>query len=247
MRVSLFIAIGLTLIAPVVSGAETDRLIIPAGPPSMPAKIGPQNLPGGSLLYVPASYQPSEPRPLLILLHGLGMSPAGWFSSGRPRFGGSFAEYAETGNFIVLAPDSGRKTFGIGPSAFGPDVPAINRAIEAAFARCAIDRSRIAIGGLSDGASYALSVGLRNGDFINSIVAFSPGYIVRHMGRGRPRIFISHGRADRVLPIESASRKFTKDLQKNGYTVDYHEFEGGHEIPRAIARQATAWLVTGFK
>ena len=245
-RFILAAASCLELMAALCSAAEADRLVIPATKPSIDTKTGPQKL-KGALLYVPSSYRPADPMPLLILLHGLDMSPGGWLSSGQRRFGGSFADHAEAGRFIVLAPDSGRNTFGIGPATFGSDVAAINRALDQAFAKCAIDRHRIAIGGLSDGASYALSVGLRNGDLINGIIAFSPGYIVKHIGRARPAIFISHGRADTILPIDSASRKFVKDLRKNGYTVDYEEFDGRHEIPLPVAKKAVAWLTANFQ
>ncbi|MEY2492260.1 MAG: hypothetical protein QOH24_1211, partial [Verrucomicrobiota bacterium] len=40
---------------------------------------------------------------------------------------------------------------------------------------------------------------------------------------------------------------FVRQLQKNGYTVDYHEFDGGHQIPAAICEQAMAWLATQFR
>ena len=64
----------------------------------------------------------------------------------------------------------------------GLDYVAINRALEEASARCAIDRNRLAIGGFSDGASYALSLGLANGDVFSFVIAFSPGFIVSGSG-----------------------------------------------------------------
>ena len=38
-----------------------------------------------------------------------------------------------------------------------------------------------------------LSLGLINGDFFKSIVAFSPGFVISGDLHGQPRIFISHG------------------------------------------------------
>src|SRR6267378_4047574 len=49
---------------------------------------------------------------------------------------------------------------------------------------------------------YALSLGLANGDVIKAVVAFSPGFIVKAGGRGKPSLFISHGREDFILPVE---------------------------------------------
>ena len=121
--------------------------------------------------------------------------------------------------------------------------------------RCAIDRNRLAIGGFSDGASYALSLGLANGDVFSYIVAFSPGFIVRAQARGRlgnnnkvqiPRVYIAHGTGDNVLPIASTSRVFVSSLRKNGYNVEFHEFSGGHHLSRQVADKAMAWLTTVF-
>ena len=126
--------------------------------PRKPLNVGLQKLSGrNGLLYVPLSH--AEPLPLLILLHKFGGSPKEWFAGGE-----SFAPYAEKGHFIILAPESPSASWGTGPKTWGYDYVAINRALEEAFARCAIDRNRLAIGGFSDGASYALSLGLANGD-----------------------------------------------------------------------------------
>jgi hypothetical protein len=66
-----------------------------------------------------------------------------------------------------------------------------------------VDPTRLAVGGFSDGTSYALSLGLTNGDLFSHVLAFSPGFAVPARRRGRPRLFLSHGArpgaADRCL------------------------------------------------
>jgi len=145
---------------------------------------------------------------------------------------------------------------GTGPKKWGYDYLAINRALEEAFARCAIDRNRLAIGGFSDGASYALSLGLANGDVFGYVIAFSPGFIVRAQARGRlgsnnkvqiPLLYIAHGTADNVLPIASTSRIFVSSLQKNGDKVEFREFSGGHHLSRQVVDQAMIWLTAAFQ
>src|SRR5204863_153021 len=83
------------------------------------------------------------------------------------------------------------------------------------FERGDIVRNRLAIGGFSDGASYALSLGLANGDVFSYVIAFSPSFIVRAQGRAKrsptgtaitPLVYIAHGVSDNVLPIASTSR-----------------------------------------
>ena len=101
-----------------------------------------------------------------------------------------------------------------------------------------------AIGGFSDGATYALSLGLINGDLFRRIVAFSPGFVATGEHRGRPDVFVSHGERDDVLPIARTSRRITRDLTASGYAVTYREFDGGHTVPDAIARAGLEWAIT---
>src|SRR4051812_27856815 len=93
---------------------------------------------------------------------------------------------------IILAPDSrSRSTWDVIRDGFGPDVVFIDRALTSVFERFVIDPQRTAIGGFSDGASYALSLGLANGDLFHDILAFSPGFEAPSEPEGRPRVFIS--------------------------------------------------------
>src|SRR5262245_33522714 len=229
--------------------AEPGRIVIPAKSSTQTASAGLQKLSGrNGLLYVPTG--DAKPLPLLVLLHKAGGSASEWFVGG-----GSYAPYADKGRFIILAPESPSPTWGTGPKKWGYDYLAINRALEETFARCAIDRNRLAIGGFSDGASYALSIGLANGDVFSYIVALSPGFIVRAQARGRignnnevriPLVYVAHGTADNVLPIASTSRVFVSSLRKNGYNVEFREFSGGHHASRQVADQAMSWLTVAF-
>jgi phospholipase/carboxylesterase len=231
------------------ASTELGKIVLPANSSTRTASSGLQKLSGrNGLLYIPPDH--GEPLPLLILLHKAGGSASEWFSGS-----GSYAPYADKGHFIILAPDSPGQSWGTGPKEWGYDYVAINRALEEAFARCAIDRSRLAIGGFSDGASYALSLGLSNGDVFSYIIAFSPGFIVTAQARARqgasgvevPLVYIAHGSADNVLPIASTSRIFVSSLRKNGYTVEFREFSGGHHLSRQVADQAMSWLTTAFQ
>jgi predicted esterase len=102
--------------------------------------------------------------------------------------------------------------------------------------------SSLAIAGFSDGASYAVSLGLINGDIVDAVLAFSPGYAAPTRDADAPAFFISHGRSDRVLPIDRCSRRLVPSLRRAGHRVEYHEFDGGHEVPLSVMDTAMAWL-----
>ncbi len=185
------------------------------------------------VLQLPAGVS-SAPLPLLVLLHGAGGSG----SRILKRLGAA----ADQAGVAVLAPDSRGSTWDAIRGRFGADVEFLNRALARVFETTAVDAGRVAVGGFSDGASYAISLGLINGDLFRRVLAHSPGFVVEGPSRGNPRFFISHGTADTILPIDRCSRPIVGALKARGHQVTYREFDGGHEIPAAIAREGMDWL-----
>lgn len=189
-----------------------------------------------TLLYVPASYHPARPAPLAVLLHGAGGDAPG----GIALLQGLADEYG----IVLLAPASRRQTWDVIHGSYGPDRALIDQALLQTFRRYAIDPQRLAIGGFSDGASYALSVGLTNGDLFTHVMAFSPGFMAPTDLPGSPHFFITHGLRDMVLPIDRCSRQIVPQLQRGGYKVVYHEFDGPHTAPPELARAAVDWFLS---
>src|SRR4051794_9546116 len=213
-----------------------DRLHArPAPNPSADVAPGTFELGGGALLRVPAAAATAAPLPLVILFPGAG-------SSARAALG-LLAGLADDAGLVLLAPQSSASTWDVIRGGFGPDVDRLDAQLAEVFATCRIDAARIALGGFSDGASYAVSLGLGNGDLVTDVIAFSPGFAAPAARRGRPRLFVTHGTADAVLPIDRCSRVVVPRLRREGYDVVYIEFEGGHEVPAAVARRSVEWLL----
>ena len=187
----------------------------------------------GGLLYVPAGVRPELPTPLVLSLHGAGATA----QHGLELLIGQ----ADAG-LVLLAPSSQGQTWDLVLGGYGADVARIDRMLAEVFQRLPVDPTRLAIGGFSDGASYAISLGLTNGDLFSHILAFSPGFAAPARRRGRPRLFVSHGTRDRVLPIDACSRRLVPELRQTGYQLRYREFDGEHALPAAIVRDAVAWL-----
>ncbi len=185
-----------------------------------------------AILQLPAKPSTS-PLPLLVLLHGAGGSAAGILR----RLGTA----ADDAGVAVLAPDSRDTSWDAIGGDLGPDVVFLNRALERVFETTSVDPARVSVGGFSDGASYALTLGLINGDLFRRVVAFSPGFVVPGDPHGKARFFVSHGTRDEILPIDRCSRRIVPALQKAGYDVTFREFDGGHTIPPDIAKEGMLW------
>lgn len=215
---------------------------VPARPArvTQPAPVGQHVLNLGSTrdsyFYVAPTYNPARAAPLVLLLHGAG---------GHAHHGLSLLEHAaDAAGLILVAPASTDQTWDVVSSGnYGADVTLVDQALAHVFDRYAVDTSHLAIGGFSDGASYALSLGLANGDLFTHIIAFSPGFIAQIAPHGQPKVFISHGTHDDVLPIDTCSRTIAARLRQAKYDIAYREFDGGHEIPAAIAEEAVEWFV----
>jgi phospholipase/carboxylesterase len=181
---------------------------------------------------------PSTPAdtkvPLLVFLHGATQSGAGMLRRIGPA--------ADRAGVAVLAPDSRGTTWDAIRDGFGADVAFLNRALEHVFRRLAVDPARVALGGFSDGASYAISLGLANGDLFPRIAAFSPGFVISAEPQGKPRLFVSHGTSDQILPIDQCSRVIVPRLRSLGYDVTFREFDGRHEVPPEIASDGLKWI-----
>lgn len=216
-----------------------SRLQVRPAPPTEPtARTGRASLPIAgtrpSFIAVPPSYQAHTLAPLVVFLHGAG---------GSAEYGLNLLQpLADAAGLIVLAPSSYGRTWDVIEGGYGPDVRLIDEALDYTFARYAVDPAHLAIGGFSDGASYALSLGLTNGDLFSHILAFSPGFLAPSRPTGAPSIYIAHGTHDAVLPIERCSRRIAPRLKRDGYNVRYDEFDGGHTVPEAISLAALRWF-----
>jgi phospholipase/carboxylesterase len=190
------------------------------------------------LLYVPEGYTRTQEAPLALTLHG---------SKGDAQSGIShFLDFADEAGLVLLAPESRdpRDWDFVFPGYYGPDVEFIDRALKQTFDRIAVDAGRVAIEGFSDGASYAVSLGLANGELFTHVIAFSPGLVDQVAQRGnKPSVFIAHGTGDERLPIDVTSGRRVTRLERDGYEVRYRKFDGGHEVPAEVAREAVEWFV----
>ena len=204
----------------------------PDAPRSVPPGTSEVPLSSGrtGLLHVPEG----SITTLVVSLHGAG---------GTAQHGLSLLHHlADARGIAVFAPASAGSTWDAITGTGARDTGAIDGVLHDLLSRLPLPADRLAVAGFSDGASYAVSLGLTNGDLLRRVVAFSPGFSAARERHGQPALLITHGVQDGVLPIDRTSRRLVPALRAAGHLVDYHEFDGGHLVPADLAERAADWL-----
>jgi phospholipase/carboxylesterase len=193
---------------------------------------------GGFSLYVPESYDGSEPWPLVVALHG---------GSGDGRdFVWTWLREARGRRFLLLAPTSRGPTWSFN----GPDVDAgaLAAMVRAVSQRWRVDDEKILLTGLSDGATYTLLGGLQEGMPFTHLAPISGvlhpmNYANGNMDRagGRP-IYLVHGSLDWMFPVPVA-RVARDELEKAGAELVFREIEDlSHTYPRDENDRILSWF-----
>ena len=237
------VATGLPGLSCLARAAEESggvaRLRARPGKPTKRAEIGQHDLGlakgRDGILSVPPGYTPEKPVPLILMLHG---------ALGR---GGLevYCDDAAKNGIAVAVPDSRGRTWDLMLGGYGPDIDFLNRVLEHTFASIAVDPRHLAVAGFSDGGSYALSIGLPNGNLFTHVIAHSPGYMMPPSRKGKPSIFVTHGTEDNILAIDNSSRRMVPQLRQWGYAVQYKEFSGGHYMTQDLVRESYRWFAGG--
>jgi predicted esterase len=226
------------------SFTNADALItVRPGTPTLTPTIGYSplglNTVRDGFLYVPTTYRSGTPAPLVVLLHGNGSSARFWEDM-------AIGSLVDDLGIVVLAPDSRYFSWDFlesGVRGYGPDPRFINSALAYTFLRCNINPARIAMAGFSHGGSEALGLGLANGDLFTHVMAYSPSVLFAPFTLGKPKVFLSHGNVDSVIPFENTRLLIAPKLVSFGYDVTFVEFAGDHAIPGAVARQSFDWML----
>lgn len=165
------------------------------------------------LLYVPASYDPNEPTPLVISIHGYAEWPAHQAHISR------WNDLADEQGFLVVYPSGTSfpkhwRTMGLAHTNGDPalDVQFISDLIDKLESEYNIDPARIYANGLSNGGGMSYLLACKLADRIAAIgsVAGAYTYPLDQCSPSRPVPLIAfHGNADPIVPyLGGPSRSF---------------------------------------
>jgi predicted esterase len=227
--------------ASLLGGALTGRMSFrtgaaPVAAPLPPGRHGLSFAEGReAVLVVPEGPPADAPLPLLVMFHGAG----GEANRVLPHL----VSHARARRFLLLAPQSMYPTWDIVVGGHGPDLERLDGALSTVAAHFRIDPERLAFAGFSDGGSYALSLGLTNGDVASHVIGLSAGFMNTFTQTGKPRVFLAHGRSDSQLPIETSAHPHARRLLESGHDLTLQPFDGDHVIvPWVVARAVEFFL-----
>jgi phospholipase/carboxylesterase len=196
---------------------------------------------GGFSLYVPETWGAGSAPALIVALHG---------GHGHGRdFLWSWLADARSRQMLLLSPTARDRTWSI---MGGDDVDAepLAQMVESVAARYPVDRGRVLLTGMSDGATYALLCGLRDGMPFTHLAPvcgvlhpflFAEGGIER--AHGRP-IYLVNGALDWMFPVHTA-RMAQQALAAVGARIVYREIEDlSHTYPRDENPKMLDWLMS---
>jgi len=193
---------------------------------------------GGFSLYVPETWNGRSAMPLVAALHG---------GHGHGRdFLWSWLREARARGVMIVSPTSRDRTW----SLMGEDVdaPALREIFAFACERYPVDRNRVLLTGMSDGATYTFLAGLQD---VTPFTHLAPACGVLHpqllgeaLERARDRsIYLIHGALDWMFPVATA--RIARDaLEAAGARLVYREIPDlSHTYPRDENPRILEWLM----
>jgi phospholipase/carboxylesterase len=111
-----------------------------------------------------------------------------------------------------------------------------------------IPSSRMVLAGFSQGCAMALMAGLRFNERLGGVLGLS-GYLPvaektlaeRHEANAQLPVFMAHGTADQVIPIERAMASRDTLIQA-GHPVEWHQYSMSHSVCAAEISDMRHWL-----
>ena len=108
--------------------------------------------------------------------------------------------------------------------------------------------SSVYLMGFSQGAGFTYTTAIPNHKLFDGIICYGGWLDMDRLTKETIsaakdlRVFIVHGKNDRIVIPESATIARDK-LIENGYSVEYVEFDGGHQIPKDVFNESIEWML----
>lgn len=211
------------------------------------SRPGPADLPLRALVKEPSRLPPAA---TLVLLHGRGSDPEDFASAAEPLQGDDLRIVSLQAPFP--APGGGWMWYGFTEKGVDREtMMASMRAIDkmtGAYCVHVPAAPPAYMAGFSQGATASLAFATLRPERVEGVVALSgfliedsllPGPVTNLKGK---KIFMSHGRADRAVPLAWAQAAKAR-LESAGAHLEFTTHAGGHFVPHAVWAEAREWIL----
>ena len=185
---------------------------------------------GSAVLLTPDEIDPDRRYPLITVLHGAGRQDEALVKLVR--------DDAERRQALFLVPRSVAPTWDLIATSERNDVDFLEFAYDLVYRRYPIDPFRQALMGFSDGASYALSLGLSNPERFDALMGWAAGFCAldpeaaKALPESRkPRIYLEYGTHDQLFDFQTVAIPMRDKLRQAGCDVTFSVDEGGRHWP----------------
>ena len=205
-------------------------------------------------LFTPDEIEPGRRYPLLAVLHGAGRREELLMKAYRGEAQRRQAlflvprSYHMTWDLIVAATQGAAATSADGSPSARPDLDFLEYAYDLIFRRYPVDSGRLGLVGYSDGASYALSVGLSNPHLFRAVMGWAAGFVAIENeaaapGVPRPAVLVEYGTHDELFPFEQVAVPMREQLEAFGCNVTFRVDQGGRHWPSSeFQEEALDWF-----
>ena len=193
-----------------------------------------------AVLLTPSEIDPAKRYPLVTVLHGAGRQDEMLVRACRDE--------PEKRDALFLVPRSALPTWDLIASPERPDLDFLEYAYDLIYRRYPVDAGRQALLGYSDGASYALSVGLSNPHLFRAVMGWAASFIALDPtfnldADRKPAVLLEYGTHDEIFPFERVAVPMRENLRKAGYTVEFRVDQGGKHWPSSdFLPEALDWF-----
>lgn len=192
------------------------------------------------VLLTPRVIDPAKRYPLITVLHGAGRQDAMLVKASRAE--------PDKRDALFFVPRSIAPTWDLITGGGRPDLDFFEFAFDLIYRRYPVDPGRQAMVGYSDGASYALSIGLSNPRLFRAVMVWAAGFVAVDdtfvsPDDPKPDLYLEYGTQDELFPFQQVALPMRESLQQAGYAVEFSVDEGGKHWPSGYFQtEALNWF-----
>lgn len=201
-------------------------------------------------MFLPQSYEPRYPYPLLVFLHGHGEKETQWIDAVPSLSRRNYICIGLRGPHRVVGKD-GREGYGWGRNrrCDGAIEDYVLTAVHETMRVCHIHSERVFLAGFCEGATIAYQLGLAFSEKVAGIIALNgwlpPGPLPLSRATVTAKslnVFIGHGTANQVVPPHKADEAH-RFFYSAGLPVEMRFYPAAHRLHPAMLRDVDRWLI----